>query len=226
MSLLGGAKHQCLVDGAKSLNLVLGLLEPRLKLLGGHLEVLDVGGGAVEKRNLARLLVGDREGILESAVAITKFIATPLLRLDALAADRLTAGIGIASGGDRRLEVVVILIGVIVPRRLAPLSLRRGASGGRGDGVEAVRPRDGGCIGHAVHGGRGVSAAATAASARSETIGRELSTAEVVDGGGRDTVIGRGVGTTRGGRVVGGGGVGVLADGVGQVEGVEVKTGR
>ena len=38
---------------AESLNLVLGLLEPRLELLCGHLEVLDVGGSAVKKGNLA-----------------------------------------------------------------------------------------------------------------------------------------------------------------------------
>ena len=70
MSLLGSAKHQCLINArprvsqdcreevkwnsrAESLNLVLGLLQPRLKLLCGHLEVLDVGGGAVEEGNLA-----------------------------------------------------------------------------------------------------------------------------------------------------------------------------
>jgi hypothetical protein len=57
MSLLGCAKHQRLVDSAKSLNLILSLLESRLKLLCGHLEVLDVSGSAVKERDLARLLV-------------------------------------------------------------------------------------------------------------------------------------------------------------------------
>ena len=73
----------------------------------------------------------------------------------------------------------------------------------------------------------GVGATAAAASARSKAIGRDLATAEVVDGRGGDAVVGWGVRTTGGrGGVVGGGRVGVLADGVGQVEGVEVKTGR
>ena len=70
-------------------------------------------------------------------------------------------------------------------------------------------------------------ATAAPAPARSETIGRELATAEVVDGRGGDAVLGRCVGTTGGGsRVVGGGGVRVFTDGVGQVEGVEIKTRR
>jgi hypothetical protein len=43
--------------------LVLGLLEPRLKLLLSHLQVLDVRSGTVQERNLARLLVGDRKGV-------------------------------------------------------------------------------------------------------------------------------------------------------------------
>ena len=72
-----------------------------------------------------------------------------------------------------------------------------------------------------------MSATAAAAPARSEAIGRELASAEVVDGRGGDAVVGRGVGTTGGGGgVVGGGGVRELADGVSQVESVEVKTGR
>ena len=124
---------------AESLNLVLGLLEPRLKLLCGHLEVLDVGGSAVEKGNLARLLVGDGESILEPAVTIAKFITTSLLRLDALTADSLAADIGGVSSRDRGLEVVIILIGVIVARRLASRSLRRRAGSRGSDGVETMR---------------------------------------------------------------------------------------
>ena len=72
-----------------------------------------------------------------------------------------------------------------------------------------------------------MSAAAAAAPARCEPIGGKLSSTEVVDSRGRDPVVGRGVGTTGGcSGVVGRGGVRVLADGVGQVEGVEVKAGR
>ena len=109
---------------AESLNLVLGLLEPRLKLLCGHLEVLDMGGSAVEKGNLAHLLVGDRESILELAVTVMKFITTSrLLRLNALTADSLVADIGGVSSHDRGLEVLIVLIVVLVGRQLASHSL-------------------------------------------------------------------------------------------------------
>jgi len=95
VTLLGGAKHQCLVDTgqmvnsyqelyhdnsrAKSLYFGLSLLESCLELLSGHLKVLDVSRSAVEERDLAGLLVGDRKSILESAVTISKLIPTPLL---------------------------------------------------------------------------------------------------------------------------------------------------
>jgi hypothetical protein len=71
---------------AKAGNLVLCLLEPHLELLpaAGHPQVLDVGGGTVQKRNLAELLVRDGEGILEAMVAVPELIESPLLRLDAL----------------------------------------------------------------------------------------------------------------------------------------------
>ena len=210
---------------AKSLNLVFSLLEPRLELLCGHLEVLDMSSCAVEEGNLARLLVGDREGILEPAVAIAKLVATSLLGLDALTTDRLAANIGSVSSCDRGLEVVVVLIGIIVAR-LASWRLGRRASCGSSDGVEAMGAGDG-SVRDTVNRRRRMRATAAAAPARSETIGRELATAEVVDGRGGDAVLGWGVGTTRGsGGVVGRGGVRVLADGVGQVESVEVKTGR
>jgi hypothetical protein len=60
-------------------------------LLLSHLQVLDVGSGTVQERNLARLLVGDGEGVLEAAVAVPELIASPLLRLDTLATDFLAA---------------------------------------------------------------------------------------------------------------------------------------
>ena len=118
---------------AELLNLVLGLLEPCLKLLCSHLEVLDVGGSAVEKGNLAHLLVGDGESILEPAVTVTKFIMTSrLLRLDALTADSLAADISGVSSHDRRLEV-------LVGRRLASHSLCRRTGSRESDGVKAMR---------------------------------------------------------------------------------------
>jgi hypothetical protein len=55
---------------AKAGDLIFCLLKPRLKLLLGHLQVLDVGSGTVQERNLARLLVGNGKGILEATVAV------------------------------------------------------------------------------------------------------------------------------------------------------------
>jgi hypothetical protein len=78
---------------AKAGGLVLCLLEPRLKLLLGHLQVLDVGSGTVQERNLARLLVGNGKGILEATVAVTELITSPLLRLDTLTTDFLAAAV-------------------------------------------------------------------------------------------------------------------------------------
>ena len=44
VTLLSGAEHEGLVDVAEVSGLSLGLLEPRLQLRLGHLEVTNVGG--------------------------------------------------------------------------------------------------------------------------------------------------------------------------------------
>ena len=56
-----------------------GLLKPHGELTLGHLEVLDVGGGTIEKRDLAGLLVGDRERIFEAVVTLLDFVTPALL---------------------------------------------------------------------------------------------------------------------------------------------------
>jgi hypothetical protein len=76
---------------AKAGNLILCLLEPHLELLLGHPQVLDVGGGIVQKRNLAELLVRDGEGILEVTVAVPELIESSLLQLNALMTNFFTA---------------------------------------------------------------------------------------------------------------------------------------
>lgn len=101
-----------------------------------------MGGGAVQKGDLARLLVGDREGILEPAVAVAKFIAASLLGLDALTTDSLAADIGGVSSSDRGLEVIIVFVGIIVAC-LSSRSLGRGASSRSSDGVEAMRAGNG-----------------------------------------------------------------------------------
>ena len=68
----------------------------------------------VEQGNLAQLLVGDGKSILEPAVAVAKLVTMSLLRLNALMMDRLMANIGSVSNCDRRLEVIVVLIGIII----------------------------------------------------------------------------------------------------------------
>ena len=57
-------------------NHILCLPEPRLELLLGHLQVLDVGGGMVQKRNLTGLLVREGESILEATVAVPELIVS------------------------------------------------------------------------------------------------------------------------------------------------------
>ena len=102
-------KNECLLS--ETLSFSLSLLKPHGELTLGHLKVLDVGGSAVEKRNLAGLLVGDWERVLEAAVALAEFVTSTLFRLDALTADLLPAPrwTGFVGGGSRGLEIVIIV---------------------------------------------------------------------------------------------------------------------
>lgn len=139
MASLGRTEHESLVDGAKTSDLVLGRLEPCLELLGGHLKELDVGGRPVEQRDLARLLIGDGEGLLEAAVAITELVPAPLLRLDPLAANGLATRIATDVGRDRGYELFILIVAV-VPGRPSPcrgLAVVARDRAGR-HGVEAV----------------------------------------------------------------------------------------
>ena len=71
------------------------MLEPHLELLLGRLQVLDVGGGTVQKRSLAGLLVRDGESVLKVTVTVPELIASPFLGLDALATMDFLAGTGV-----------------------------------------------------------------------------------------------------------------------------------
>jgi len=68
-------------------------LKSGLKLLLSHLQILDVSGRSIQERHLAGLLIGNRESVLETAVAIPEFITPSLLRLDALATNFLTTAV-------------------------------------------------------------------------------------------------------------------------------------
>lgn len=52
-----------------------------------------MGGGTIQKGNLARLLVGNWECVLEATVAIPELITPPLLRLDTLATNFLATAV-------------------------------------------------------------------------------------------------------------------------------------
>ena len=94
----------------QALGLELGLLDARLELLLGDLEVADVHRGAVEEGDLGRLLVARRKDLLELAVALAQLVAAALFTLDALAADILlatAAGLGGITEGEAVGSVVV-----------------------------------------------------------------------------------------------------------------------
>ena len=70
-----------------------------------------MGGSAVEKRNLAGLLVGDGERVLEAAITLPEFVTPTLFRLDTLTADLLPSPrrTGFVRGGGDWLEIVIIV---------------------------------------------------------------------------------------------------------------------
>ena len=76
---------------SEALGFSFSLLEPHGELTLGHLEVLDVSSSAIEKRDLAGLLVGDGERVLEAAVTLPEFVTPTLLGLNTLTADLLPA---------------------------------------------------------------------------------------------------------------------------------------
>jgi hypothetical protein len=101
-------------------NLGLSSLQSLFEGFLDSLEVPDVASGTLKQGNLAGLLVGLGKSLLEATVSVTKLIASPLLRLDALFPDGLATGIVAASGGWGGLEVIILIVGVVVtPARSA-----------------------------------------------------------------------------------------------------------
>ena len=102
-----------------------------------------MSGSAVEKRNLAGLLVGHGKGVLETAITLSEFVAPSLLRLDTLTADLLPAPrrTGFVGWGSDWLEIVVI---VGIGRLGLLLGTIPGHTRGRlGDGVVSEAAGDG-----------------------------------------------------------------------------------
>ena len=102
-----------------------------------------MSGSAVEKRNLAGLLVGHGKGVFETAITLSEFVAPSLLRLDTLTADLLPAPrrTGFVGWGSDWLEIVVI---VGIGRLGLLLGTIPGHTRGRlGDGVVSEAAGDG-----------------------------------------------------------------------------------
>ena len=133
-----------------------------------------MGRRAIEKRNLAGLLVGNGKRVLEPAVTLSEFVAPTLLRLDTLTTDLLSTprGTSLMGRGSDRLEIVVIIgirgLGLLLGA--IPGHARRGLS----DGVVSNIAGDG-------RGGR--ANGSSAAPSRLHAVGRQLSRAEVGEGG-------------------------------------------
>jgi hypothetical protein len=177
LALFSSTEHEGLVNLSEALGFSLSLLKPHGELTLGHLEVLDVGGSAIEKRDLAGLLVGDGKRVLETAVTLPEFVAPSLLRLDSLTTDLLPAPrrTGFVGGGSDGLEIVVIVgIGRLGLLLAIPGHTRLGLS----DGVVSDA---------AGNGGGGRANVSSAAPSGLHAVGGQLSRAEVGEGGGVHT---------------------------------------
>jgi hypothetical protein len=84
-------QHEGLVDGAESVNFMIGALETGLQLAFDGFEVLDVAGGSFKEGDFAGLLVRWGEGLLKARVPFPELVASALLGLDALLTNSLAA---------------------------------------------------------------------------------------------------------------------------------------
>jgi hypothetical protein len=204
--VLGSTEHQLLVDKSQTLSLHLSGLKSGRERRLRHLKVLNVESSPIEQGNLARLLVGRRQDVLEFAVAFTQFIATPLFRLDALTANFFAAfsddfSFPIAFSNGSVVDILVIITQVVrlcVTAFDDPLlgTTTSGGSGGTGRMTERLAVNK--------WWRRRATAAAGAAAALSRvktTIARQVRAAQV---GSRKISQGRGDGLDRSVRSAGG----------------------
>jgi len=137
-----------------------------------------VGGSAIEKRDLAGLLVGDGERVLEATITLPEFVTPSLLRLDSLTADLLPSPrrTGFVGWGSDWLEIVVIVgigrLGLLLGA--IPGHTRWGLSNGVVSGI-------------AGNGRRGRANWSSAAPSRLHAVGGQLSRAEAGESGGVHT---------------------------------------
>lgn len=213
------------------MRLILSLLKSRLQLTLGHLQVPNVSRRTVQQGNLARLLVRNGQGLLQTAVTVPELVTSALLRLDTLAADFLTATILSLlnesrsslidskielyshfvrrTTGDLWLEIVVIVGEVF---RLASSALAGGRPCGRRHRDRVV------AVGAGNRRERGFAAAAGTAGAHA--VGGGFARGKTSKHCGVDAVAGRGV---RASWRAGAGGVrageGIVGERVGEIKG-------
>jgi hypothetical protein len=84
-------QHEGLVDGAESVNFMIGALETGLQLAFDGFKVLDVAGSSFKEGDFAGLLVRWGKGLFEARVPFPELIAPALLGLNALLPNSLSA---------------------------------------------------------------------------------------------------------------------------------------
>jgi hypothetical protein len=103
------AEHERFVEDTNAPKLDFEFLYPGSEGAGLLVEIRDADGGTLEDRCLGRLLVGRGKSRLETVIALPEFVATALLRFDALLADIFTTALWLAITGGVRGKVVVFL---------------------------------------------------------------------------------------------------------------------
>jgi len=122
----GTAEGYFLVESAEPLHFHLCLSETCLHLLSRLLEVHDVISSSFQERNLAALLVGDWQDVLQPGISVAEFVSTTLFRLDTLPSGGFLPGVGkMFSEGDTHHWIF------FVRDRATAATTTRGASGGR-----------------------------------------------------------------------------------------------
>lgn len=103
------AERDLLVDAAQSLHLVLESSDAGLQLFVRLFQGHNVIGRSFQQRDLAALLVRNREDILQFRVAVSEFVSSTLLGLYPLPSSSLLAGVSKVFHCIRYAHVVVVV---------------------------------------------------------------------------------------------------------------------
>jgi hypothetical protein len=126
-TMLGGTEHKGFVENSNTPQFSFELLHTGCEGAGLLVEVGNADGGTFQDGGLGGLLVGGGEGLLETVVALSKFITATLFRLDTLFADIFTTAFGFTVAGGMRSEIVVFLK---IAEIVFLLDLSRGSTSG------------------------------------------------------------------------------------------------